>query len=229
VDVVNDGSSNAVNTINNALGPDTVGETHQFEFKDRGTGFSRIVSMTARSVTMEPAPVRTVIPTPTGNLGYLLFNDHVATAEGSLASHISALRAMSIQDLVLDLRYNGGGYLAIASELAYMIAGPAATTGRTFERLQFNSRYASSHPLTGGAISPTPFYSTALGFSLPAGQALPTLDLNRVYVLTSSETCSASESIINGLRGVGISVYQFGPDTCGKPYGFYPQDNGGTT
>ena len=50
-----------------------------------------------------------------------------------------------------------------------------------------------------------------------------------MYVLTSDDTCSASESIINALRGIGVSVYQIGGTTCGKPYGFYPQDNCGTT
>ena len=48
-------------------------------------------------------------------------------------------------------------------------------------------------------------------------------------VLTSSGTCSASESIINGLRGVGVQVFQIGATTCGKPFGFYPEDNCGTT
>ena len=49
-----------------------------------------------------------------------------------------------MQDLVLDLRYNGGGYLAIASELAYMIAGPARTSGKTFERIAVQQQ-ASGH------------------------------------------------------------------------------------
>jgi len=48
-------------------------------------------------------------------------------------------------------------------------------------------------------------------------------------VLTGAGTCSASESIINGLRGAGVTVNQIGTTTCGKPYGFYPQDNCGTT
>jgi hypothetical protein len=48
-------------------------------------------------------------------------------------------------------------------------------------------------------------------------------------VLTGSNTCSASESIINSLRGVGVEVIQVGSRTCGKPYGFYPEDNCGTT
>jgi hypothetical protein len=48
-------------------------------------------------------------------------------------------------------------------------------------------------------------------------------------VLTGKSTCSASESIINSLRGVDVKVIQIGATTCGKPYGFYPQDNCGTT
>ena len=58
---------------------------------------------------------------------------------------------------------------------------------------------------------------------------LPTLNLPRVFVLTGGGTCSASEAIINGLRGVGVEVIQIGSTTCGKPYGFYPTDNCGTT
>src|SRR6185437_7266040 len=48
-------------------------------------------------------------------------------------------------------------------------------------------------------------------------------------VLTGPGTCSASEAVMNGLNGVNVQVIQIGSTTCGKPYGFYPQDNGGTT
>jgi hypothetical protein len=34
---------------------------------------------------------------------------------------------------------------------------------------------------------------------------------------------------MNGLRGIDVQVIQIGGTTCGKPYGFYPQDNCGTT
>ena len=130
---------------------------------------------------------------------------------------------------MLDIRYNGGGYLDIASEVAYMIAGPGATTGRTFERTVFNDKYPTTDPVTRQALTPVPFHATSQGFSGPSGQALPTLNLPRVTVLTSANTCSASESIVNSLRGVGVQVIEIGSTTCGKPYGFYPQDNCGTT
>src|SRR5690606_13407934 len=123
--------------------------------------------------------------------------------EAALVNAVTQLAADDIDELVLDLRYNGGGYLDIASQLAYMIAGPAATANRTFELLQFNARHGGRHPLTGQMIQPMPFHSTTGGFSLPPGASLPHLALDRVYVLTSDRTCSASESIINGLRGIG--------------------------
>jgi hypothetical protein len=127
------------------------------------------------------------------------------------------------------MRYNGGGYLDIASELAYMIAGPQPTAGQTFDQVQFNSKHPTTDPLTGDAITPTPFHATTQGFSVAQGQALPTLNLQRVFVLTTSGTCSASEAVMNGLQGVGVQVIEIGSTTCGKPYGFYPADNCGTT
>jgi len=58
---------------------------------------------------------------------------------------------------------------------------------------------------------------------------LPNLHLNRVFVLSTDQTCSASEAVINGLRGIGFDVILIGGKTCGKPYGFVPEDNCGTT
>ena len=129
-------------------------------------------------------------------------------------------------DLVLDLRYNGGGYLDIAAELAYMIAGPTNTTGKVFEVQTFNDKNPFGFTL---AQRTTPFENTSQGFSTTSGQPWPTLNLNRVFVLAGKGTCSASEAVVNGLRGAGVTVSLIGGTTCGKPYGFYPQDNCNTT
>lgn len=215
VDVVNDITSSGVAALNAGLFPDTAGETHTFVVRDPGGG-TRTFSL--QSVNVTETPVQNV--TTIGSVGYLLFNDHIATAESALVNAISTLKAAHVVDLVLDIRYNGGGFLDIAGELAYMIAGTRAT-GKTFEQTVFNAKI--------GALPPVLFPTTTLGFDLPAGQALPTLNLNRVFVLTGSGTCSASESIINSLRGIGVEVIQIGSTTCGKPYGFIPEDNCGTT
>jgi carboxyl-terminal processing protease len=226
VDVINDNTQAGVERILEALYPETAGGAHAFRFMGTATIDT---TLTAGVVTSNPVPVTSTIDTASGKVGYLLFTSHIATAESRLVTAINTLKAAGIQDLVLDLRYNGGGYLDLASELAYMIAGPAQTAGKTFELVQFNSKHPVINPVTGTAITPVGFHNTTQGFQGASGQALPNLGLARVYVLTSDETCSASESIINGLKGAGVTVHQIGLTTCGKPYGFYPQDNCGTT
>jgi len=229
VDVINDPSQDGVNKINAGLFPSSAGETRTFKIFDQSMASTRTVSITSANVTSEPVQNVKVLPHPNDRVGYLLFNDHIATSEQALIGAVNLLKAQGILDLVLDLRYNGGGFLDIANELAYMIAGPGWTAGLPFETLQFNDKHPTTNPITGQFLSPTLFHTTTQGFILPAGQALPTLNLPRVFVLTGSGTCSASESIINSLRGVGVEVILIGSTTCGKPYGFYPTDNCGTT
>jgi hypothetical protein len=227
VDVVNASDSASVATLNEGLFPSATGASHTFSILDPGASTPRTITMVSANVV--ETPVQNVETLSTGTVGYMLFNDHIATAEQELVAAFGQLAAAHVTDLVLDIRYNGGGYLDIASEVAYMIAGPGSTTGKTFEKTVFNDKHPTVDPVTGQTIVPVPFHSTSQGFSGPSGQALPYLGLSRVVVLTGSNTCSASESIINSLRGVGVEVFQIGSTTCGKPYGFYPQDNCGTT
>jgi len=225
VDVVSSNTQADVNTFLDGLYPGSVAEQHTFVVRDTPSSGQRTITLQSVSITKTPVPLVSVVQTTSGRVGYLAFHDHILTAEQALVSAVEQLRTGGgINDLVLDLRYNGGGYLFIASQLAYMIAGPARSTGQTFERIQFNDKHTSIDPVSGQPLTPAPFLSTTR-----AGQPLPTLNLPRVYVLTGGTTCSASESIINGLRGVGVEVIQIGSTTCGKPYGFYPQDHCGTT
>jgi len=229
VDLVNSNDQASVDKLNQGLFPTTVGESHTFTVQDPGAAQPRTITMQAVSVTETPVQNPTEFVTGSGTVGYLTFNDHIATAESELISAISQFAADGVKDLVLDIRYNGGGYLDLASEMAFMIAGTAQTNGKTFDLLQFNDKYPTTDPITNQAITPTPFWNTTQGFSTTAGQPLPSLNLNRVFVLTGNDTCSASEAIINSLNGIGVEVVLIGSETCGKPYGFYPQDNCGTT
>lgn len=220
--------------LNAGLFPANTGESHTFSILDPGATTPRNnVTMVSASITETPVQH---VGTPAGGVGYILFNSHIATAEKELIAAFNQLKSAGIgpagTDLMLDLRYNGGGFLFMASEVAYMIAGPGPTSGKIFERTVWNDKYPTQDPF-GNAITPTPFINQALGFTMPpdvtVGQPLPHLDLPRVFILSGPSTCSASESIINSLRGVGVQVILVGSTTCGKPYGFYPQDNCGTT
>jgi len=229
IDGVDVENSDDVDTINAGLFPSAVGESHQFTVLNQGSKLTRNITLISANITADPVPVVSTMMSGTDKVGYLLFNSHIATAEAELVAAVNDLVAANISDLILDLRYNGGGLLAIASQLAYMIAGPNASNGRVFESLVFNDQHTVTNPFTGGPITPTPFINTTIGFSTVGGQSLPSLGLKRVFVLTTGSTCSASESIINGLRGIGLRVIMIGGTTCGKPYGFFPTDNCGTT
>jgi hypothetical protein len=222
IDFVNATGTSNVASINAALFPDNAGESHRFTIQRGGTTFD--VTLVSQVVASDSVKNTKVIDTPTGKVGYLTFENHNAVAEKQLIDAFNLFKSQGVNDLVLDMRYNGGGLLYIASELAYMVAGPA-TAGKTFEQLVYNNKTAPD--------SPIPFRNTAYGFTspkpAPAGAALPYLGLRRVTVLTTPGTCSASEAVINGLRGVDVEVNIIGGQTCGKPYGFTPVDNCGTT
>ncbi|MCW5658244.1 MAG: peptidase S41 [Burkholderiaceae bacterium] len=214
-----------VTTLNNALFPGVAG-SHTFRFSRAGMTRPDI-NLAAGAVTLTPTQHQ-VLNVGGQNVGYLLFNDHVLTAEQPLVDAFTAFQSAGVTDLVLDLRYNGGGYLYIASQVAYMIAGPTRINNRVFERTVFNSKRSSENADTGFldiACLPDPNNN----FTCTTNTPLPTLDLPRVFVLTSGSTCSASEAIVNGLRGVDVEVRLIGRTTCGKPYGFFGQDNCGVT
>ena len=222
VDFVNAPDTASVQTINAGLFPEAQG-THALGFSRGGT----LLNASLRAIEVNTSAVQNerIIDTPTGKVGYLTFNTHNNVAERQLIDTMRRFQAAGVSDLVLDVRYNGGGYLDIASELAYMIAGPQATTGKVFEQVLANDKTRQEAPL--------PFHARSQGFPAPnpiaSGTALPYLGLKRVTLLTTGNTCSASESIINGLRGVDVQVNLIGGTTCGKPYGFYPKPNCGTT
>lgn len=213
--------------LNKGINPTDTTTPHTFSLLEPGASAPQTVTLTAASVTTTPA--RTVALTgANAHVGYLVFNAHIATAEKALVDSITKLKADGVDELVLDLRYNLGGLLSIASQLGYMIAGPASA-GTVFDAIKFNDKHPDTDALTGDPLVPEPFLDTTQGDSLPKGQALPTLGLKRVFVLTGPDTCSASEAVMNGLSGFGVEVIQIGTTTCGKPYGFYPIDNCGTT
>ncbi len=229
IDAINANGQSQVDALNDGLFPATAGEMHTFRVQDPGQA-PRTVMITSADVAPKPVNRTAFIPTPTGVVGYILLNTFSPfSSEAEAANAFSDMSAAGVSDLVLDLRYNSGGLLAVASQVGYMIAGAGPTAGKTFEALRFNAAAGNRDPVTGQINTPIPFIDTGVGFSLPNNTPLPSLGLNRVFILSTDETCSASEAVINGLRGVDVEVILIGARTCGKPFGFYPEDNCGET
>jgi len=226
VEEANDSAS--IDIINAGLFPDANGKQTVFIVRDVNAQADRSVTLTASTIVSTPVQNTKTIETANGKVGYVLFNSHIATAEKGLYDAMTLLSKEQVDDLVLDIRYNGGGLLSLASQLGYMIAGDDATANRVFERTSFNDKYPTINPVTGKALTPMLFTPETIGFNtslLGSGLPLPSLNLKRVFILTTPGTCSASEALMNALRGINIEVIQLGDTTCGKPYGFYPASN----
>jgi hypothetical protein len=230
VDFVNANTQEAVDVINAGLFPSESGKTTNFTF-DLVDGSELTVSVTSANIEVSPVQNVRILDTDIGKVGYFQFNTFIRTAQDSLISTFEQFIDNNVTELVIDLRYNGGGLLALASQLSYMVAGPNQTNNAIFETLQFNDKYPTTNPVTGGTIRPTPFYSNEIDYNegVLTNRLLPSLSVSTVYVITTGSTCSASEAVINSLRGIDVGVVQIGSPTCGKPYGFYPTDNCGTT
>ncbi len=225
VDFINGRTQADFDVFNLGLSPPAAGTSVTYGLRLAGAETVQNFVMTSAVVNTIPVQNTRVIESNGKRVGYFTFNQFIFPSEAQLVSAITELSTQNISELVLDLRYNGGGLLAVAGQLSYMIAGATRTNGKVFDRLITNDK----NPFNFTAADATPFYPNSLGFSLAAGTPLPALNLSRVVVLTSAGTCSASEAVINGLRGVDVKVDLIGATTCGKPYGFYPRDNCGTT
>ncbi|MDO6385839.1 MULTISPECIES: S41 family peptidase [unclassified Uliginosibacterium] len=221
-------SSNLSSAQINALYYGKVGDKVSLAYVRQSDGASISVTLTAASFSSDPLPLASTLTAGSTKIGYLAFHEHTQPSEAKLASAINNFAKAGISDLVLDMRYNGGGYLAIAGELGYMIAGSKSLDAsnsvgyKTFQRLVHNDkRSADNYDFPFMPLKLLNYYDTGLAV------ALPSLSLKRVYVLTTSSTCSASEAVINGLRGIDVEVITIGGKTCGKPYGMYETDNCG--
>ena len=118
-------------------------------------------------------------------------------------------KAQGVDEFILDLRYNTGGYLSCAIELSSLLA-PASALGKSFCQLKGN----------GSSYVEDKTYN----FS---SQMANNLNLSRLYVLTSTYTASASEALINCLRPYmgNSNVILVGEKTFGKPVGMEPFDD----
>jgi C-terminal processing protease CtpA/Prc len=182
----------------------------------RRGGATRTVVVEAKVFNLTPVSGAAVVSTPGGRLlGYLMVKDMVSQAEPGLASAFALFRSRGVQDLVVDLRYNGGGLVSVGTRLASYIAGGRGFSGgaaRTYAALLYNDKRAAAN-------------NQAFVFENRADA----LGVPRVYLLTGPRTASASEQVINGLRGVDVQVITVGDTTFGKPVGSLPAGNCGTT
>lgn len=148
------------------------------------------------------------------NVGYLVYSTFEASFDQELFDVFKEFKRQNIKELILDLRYNGGGHVNSANLIASCIAGDYCIN-KTFASYRYNDeRMKITHnqrPIEKFVYSN---YEN-LGTSLSAGG----LNLKKIYCLVTNNSASASELVINSLRGIDIEVILIGTTTHGKNVG----------
>jgi len=165
------------------------------------------ITLTKTSLAENPIFINKVIVSGSHKIGYLMYNGFYSNYDTQLNEEFGYLKSQGITDLVLDLRYNGGGSVQSATRLASMITG--SFTGQVFAKQQWNAKIQ----VKISSANSTNFFTDEVEFA-----PINSLNLNKVYILTTKSTASASELVINGLTPY-INVIQVGDVTTGKNVG----------
>ena len=210
-----DGFSPAQITSGALAAVDTAGVLRSFSVKD-GSGTPRSFTALSASYPLTPVLATKILTAPNGaRVGYLAYQEFITSSAAALGNAFNTFRAAGVTELIVDLRYNGGGSVTTARNLASMMGG-ASLNGQIFAGLRFNARNSASN------------FNYAFTSSADTLPALPLEGLSRVFVIASASTASASELVINSLKPFR-NVITIGSATYGKPYGFLPRDACGIT
>ena len=188
------------NALSTALGSSQEGFALSIRY-ERMDGTPVDAQMVSRAVTIPTVSYLHAYEVDGRTVGYLFFRNFVQPSRAALDEAFAALRDVGATELVLDLRYNGGGLVSIAQHLASLIGG-SRTDGQVFAEYFHNQRNAYRNEITRFEAPPA------------------ALRLERLVAITTRSSASASELVINALRPF-IPVTTVGDASYGKPVGQY--------
>jgi C-terminal processing protease CtpA/Prc len=175
------------------------------------------VALTKEEYTENPVFITKTFDINGRKIGYLMYNAFTSTFDEQLNAAFGQLKADGATDLVLDLRYNGGGSVRTAKYLASMITGQF--TGQLFSRERWNAKLQSAIEGNDPSRLVENFSSEIVkkdsNGNITFQQGINSLNLTKLYVLVTNSSASASELVINGLNPY-IDVKLIGEKTVGK-------------
>jgi carboxyl-terminal processing protease len=189
--------------IETIFGAEQVGVLADLSWRDM-QGRDHAATLAKRLVTIPTVSQVAVLGSGGTRVGYLHFRNFVEPSVEALNTAFTQLRDQGATELVLDLRYNGGGLVSVAQHLAGLIAGPPLV-GRVFVQFTHNDKQSSRNTSYKFEAKPQALVAT------------------RLVVITTGGSASASEAIVNGLRPY-MDVKVVGDTTYGKPVGQYGFD-----
>ena len=192
--------TNDATAYSNLIGASTAGITNTFLFQTPA-GKDSTISSAKASFTLNTVILADTLHLKSGITGHLVFDQFIPPSNQELQSAFTYFSQNNIKDLIVDLRYNGGGDLSVLTNMASYVAG-STKFNTPFLTLTFNDKNAAAN-------QSFPFVSVAAPLSI-----------TRLVVITTRGTASASEDFINGLKP-SFDVKTIGDTTNGKPVGMY--------
>ena len=214
-----DGTQLTVNNFSSLLSPDNY-TINLGTYDDNGTPEvdddsiapdGETVSLSKSEYTENPIYTSSVLNIDTHTIGYLMYNGFNGSSS-ELNNVFGTFKSSGVTDLVIDLRYNPGGFTSKAILMSSLITGDF--TGEIMNTDQYNSEAQAAFE------SQTPEFLVDRFISNENGMNLNSLNLDKVYVLVSRSSASASEFVINSLNPF-IDVIQIGTNTRGKYQGSF--------
>lgn len=181
------------------------------------TDLDSVISVQKDILQLDPVITTKVIETGGKRIGYLFYAQFIdGTADlfiNGLNEQLAELKAQQIDELVIDLRYNPGGRITAASQFANaLVPLESAQNKDIFVEFEYNSLLENFYQNTDGVDSESLF--------LRFQEGPVSMGLERIYVLTTNQTASASELLIHGLKPY-MEVITVGSNTLGKYYGSF--------
>jgi carboxyl-terminal processing protease len=183
---------------NHLIGRSQAGITNTFLFQTP-SGKDSTITSTKVSFTLNTVILSDTLHLKSGITGHLVFDQFIPRSNHELDSAFTFFKQNNVTDLIVDLRYNGGGDLSVLINLASYIAG-ASKFNTPFLKLSYNDKNSA--------------YDKTYNFNTVSSS----LNIKKLVVITTRETASASEDLINGLKPV-LDVRCIGDTTNGKPVG----------
>jgi len=163
------------------------------------TPLEESINLTKEEYTENPVYIAKTLTVEGQKIGYLMYNGFRQNFDNELNNAFADFKADGVQDLVIDVRYNSGGSIETCNDLASMVTGQF--NGELFSTQVYNENFEDEEVLFNNKIS--------------SGATINNLNLNKVYILTTGSSASASELLISTLMPY-IDVVQIGTKTVGK-------------
>lgn len=200
INKINGVNIDSTSSISSMLGDDEIGVSNSFEFESpSGTAVSK--SYSKKEIEINTVVYSNIIIEGAKKVGYLVFNNFIEPSIDELSEVFANFKSEGVNELVIDLRYNGGGRLDVVTHLAGLII-PSNLNNQKFLAYKHNNTVSD--------------LDKNINFTYNSNS----LNLSKVYFIAGQGSASASEAIINGLEPY-LDVYIVGDNTYGKPVGMY--------